>query len=346
MPCHHGYLVNAKPRQTYKPDDDNRAAPAAKGGRHSLVIAAILLAVTGGGSYAVWQQVRGHVIGGEEYRIDPDKIVISPPPAWIRSDVKAEVIRDATFAAPLSLLDGDLTVRMATAFAAHPWVAHVERVSKHYPAGLDVVLTYREPVAMVEVEEGTAALPVDAEGVVLPTDDFAPADAEAYPRIGEIHTAPSGPVGSNWGDARVIGAAQIAAALAGDWQALGVVRIVPGGQRPGRTGVEYVFDLVTAAGTQIRWGRAPGSDLSGELPAAEKILQLKRYAAQNNNSLEATAATWKSATTAPWSPAPAPTSARCRRATNSRAVPLVKLGFPQSRIGARRLFSSVKCRPL
>jgi hypothetical protein len=43
---------------------------------------------------------------------------------------------------------------------------------------------------------------------------------------------------------------------------------------------------VTRSGTQIRWGRAPSSDLPGEVPALEKIEQLKRYAAQNNNSLD------------------------------------------------------------
>ena len=45
---------------------------------------------------------------------------------------------------------------------------------------------------MVEVDGGTAALPVDVDGVVLPTQDFSAADADAYPRIGEIRTTPSG----------------------------------------------------------------------------------------------------------------------------------------------------------
>ena len=39
---------------------------------------------------------------------------------------------------PLSILDDDLTGRIAAAFALHPWVAKVVRVTKHHPAGVDV----------------------------------------------------------------------------------------------------------------------------------------------------------------------------------------------------------------
>ncbi len=278
--------MNAKKRQA---DDSSVAVadkPARRAGGHRMVGAAILLAALAGGSYAVWQQVRGHVMAGEEYQIDPARVTITPPPAWIHADVKSEVLREATFEGPLSLLDGDLTVRMASAFSAHPWVAHVERVSKHFPAGLDVVLSYRKPVAMVEVEGGAGALPVDGDGVVLPTQDFSPADADAYPRIGEIHTTPAGDVGTPWGDECVVGAAQIAAALANDWKTLGVFRIVPAGQKSGRSGVEPVFSLMTHSGAKIGWGRAPATSMPGEVPAVEKIAQLKCYAAQNNGSLE------------------------------------------------------------
>jgi len=280
--------VNAKKRQS---DDSNVAladAPARKrGGARWLVMVVTIVALAIGVSLLVWDQVRDHVRSGSEYQIDAARIVITPPPpAWIHSDIKVEVLHDIAFVGPLSVLDSELTVRMAGAFAAHPWVAHVERVSKRFPAGLDVVLSYRKPVAMVEVEGGTGALPVDADGVLLPTSDFTADDAEAYPRIGEIHTVPAGPAGKPWGDDCVAGAAQIVAALAGDWKALDLFRIVASGQLAGRTGVEPVFHLITRSGTQVRWGRAPTTSLPGEVPAAEKIAQLKRFAAGNNGSLD------------------------------------------------------------
>ena len=244
-----------------KQSDDATVAVATRpskpaGGRSWLPGIALLVALAGGVSYAAWQQVREHVLGANEYQLDPQKIVVSPPPPWIRSDVKAEVIRDAGFNGPLSLLDSELTLRIASAFAAHPWVAHVERVSKRYPAGLEVVLSYRKPVALVEVQ-ANGALPVDANGIVLPTEDFQSSDAEHYPRIGEIHTTPTGPVGTSWGDPCVTGAAQIAAALAADWLELGLFRIVPAGHKTGgRDGAEYAFAILTRSGTKILWGRA------------------------------------------------------------------------------------------
>jgi hypothetical protein len=280
--------VNAKKRQA---DEGGvavaeRPKKASGGGGRWLIAGTILLALLGGGTYAVWQQVRGHVLSGSEYQIDPARIAITPPPAWIHADIAAEVLRDANVDGALSLVDSDLTVRLASAFAAHPWVAHVERVSKHFPSGLDVLLAYRTPVAMVEVENGTAALPVDADGVVLPTQDFSAADAEAYPRIGEIHTTPAGAAGARWGDDNVTGAAQIAAVLAHDWRTLGIFRIVPAGQKPGRSGAEPIFHLITRSGSKITWGRAPSTSMPGEVPAAEKIAQLKRFAAQNGGSLD------------------------------------------------------------
>jgi len=245
-----------------------------------------MLAGIAGGAYAVWQQVRHHVLASSEYLVDPQQIAITPPPRWIHADIRAEAVREASMDGPLSLLDRELTVRVASAFAAHPWVAQVERVSKHYPAGLDVELVYRKPVAMVEVDDGTGVLPIDADAVVLPTSDFTAADAEAYPRIGEIHTTPSGPVGTRWGDDSVLGAAQIATALSEDWKSLGLSRIIPIGKKPGRTGTEPVFALVTTAGTQIYWGRAPSTKLPGELPVGEKLAVLKRHAAQNDGKLD------------------------------------------------------------
>jgi hypothetical protein len=268
------------------PDPVAADSAGAKRGKHWPIAIAVLVLMAGGGSYAVWQQVRSHVLNAAEYQIEPDKITISALPPWIHTDIKKEVLHEAAFDGPLSLVDTELTVHVAGAFAAHPWVAHVNRVSKRFPAGLDVVLLYRRPVAMVEVEKGTGALPVDVEGVVLPTQDFSAEDAEAYLRIGEIRTTPSGATGERWGDPAVTGAAQVAAALADDWKELGIYRIVPSGQRSGKIGVEYIFSLVTRGGMQIRWGRAPATDLPGELPAVEKISQLKRYAKQNNGTLD------------------------------------------------------------
>ena len=155
-------------------------------------------------------------------------------------------------------------------------------MSKHFPSGLEASVVYRRPVAMVEVPDG--ALPVDAEGIVLPTVDFRPGEADRYPRIGGIQSAPAGLVGSSWGDPAVIGAAEIAAAFGDEWQRLDLFRIVPAGLRPGgHGGSEFAFAVFTRNGTRIDWGLAPGTAVSGEPVAAGKVAKLKRFAAEHGS---------------------------------------------------------------
>ena len=201
--------------------------------------------------------------------------------------LKAEVIRDASLDSSLSTLDPELTMRVAQAFRLHPWVAKVQRVSKQYPAAVKVELVYRRPAAMVEVP-GPALLPVDAEGVVLPTDDFSPLDARHYPRIAEIKTSPLGPVGTRWGDTRVSGAASVAAAVADQWERLGLHHIVPSGRQSGAPGGRETdaYELFTNAGTRIDWGRPPGAEISGEAMAAGKVAALLEYAQAHGGSLD------------------------------------------------------------
>ena len=65
------------------------------------------------------------------------------------------------------------------------------------------------------------------------------------------------------------------------------VAIVPAGQKPGRSGVEYIFNLVTARRHASSLGPRSGHRLAGRsCRPCEKIAQLKRYAAQNNGSLD------------------------------------------------------------
>ena len=112
--------------------------------------------------------------------------------------MKADVIADGGLK-ELNLLDPQVTVRVAQAFATHSWVKTVRRVRKHHPARIQVDLEYRRPAAMVEVDLAgeKGLLPVDETGVLLPPSDFSPDQAKEYPRIGIGHTTPAGPVGSS-----------------------------------------------------------------------------------------------------------------------------------------------------
>lgn len=276
--------MSAKKAAPPSPSKIGRLVAAATGKGAVVFGILAIAAILAGGWFFVWGRVHEHVLASPDYRLDPRNITLTAPPRWIHADVKAEVIRDASFDQTLSILEPDLTVRIAQAFALHPWIQRVNRVSKKHPASVEVDVEYREPVAMVEVSGGL--LPVDREGVLLPSDDFSPAAARNYPRISGVNSEPVGPVGTNWGDTHVVGAAKVAAVCAPHWQVLRLYRVVAMPRLAGSVSAsEGGFELYTHAGTQIVWGHAPGKELPSEMPSAEKIRQLVGYA-QEKGSLD------------------------------------------------------------
>ena len=169
------------------------------------------------GTLLVWSYVYPHFRASGLYTITQEKVIITKQPSWIHADIRAEVFRDASLDGLQSNLDDSLAERIARAFRLHPWVADA-KVRKRPPAEVEVDLVYRRPVCMVDQPGGPA--PVDIEGVLLPSDDFSPIEKKSYPRLSGVDTGPVGPAGQRWGDGRVVGGAEIAAALADVWQRL------------------------------------------------------------------------------------------------------------------------------
>jgi hypothetical protein len=229
------------------------------------------------GWYLTWCEVGGHVLACGDYRVTPQEVEITKLPSWIHTDIRAEVFRNASLDGPLSIMDGNLTERMATAFSLHPWVAKVRRVTKYHPARVKVELEYRRPVLMVEVPGGL--LPVDARGALLPSGDFSPVEKSRFPRLVGGETLPLGTTGESWGEARVVGAAEIAALLAPAWEELRLAQIIPyaGSSVGGPDEIAYV--LTTRGGTRIIWGSAPGARAAGEPSPAEKLAALQQQVA-------------------------------------------------------------------
>jgi hypothetical protein len=267
--------------------------------RPFVLVAAVVLAILGGALLIRhrWPEML------PKQALTASAIMVTPQPKWIHGDVKADVIRDAHLT-QLDASDPELTSRMAAAFAAHTWVAEVRRVSKHAGPLVQVQLAYRRPVAMVEVVAGGRAglLPVDGHGVLLPPEDFSPNQAPNYLRIVAAGSKPAGPVGTSWGDPRVLGAARIAAAwnehdaadgdsgeaTPGDsqggiaaWKPIGLYRIQAEGPppQPGRQ-APVSYALVTRQGRHVRWGHAPGEETPGEASASQKIARLIAHVQQ------------------------------------------------------------------
>ncbi|HEY6563756.1 MAG TPA: hypothetical protein VIY86_04630 [Pirellulaceae bacterium] len=219
---------------------------------------------------------------------------IPPVPAWIRSDVRAEVVRDAKLTSHTIQLE-DLTLRVAEAFRMHSWVARVVRVTKEYPNRVSVSLKYRKPVAMVEVIDaagGRGLFPVDVEGYLLPTADFLPAaqpvvPIEKYPRLRTDGLPPTVLPGTPWGDVRIHRGAALAAYAGPHWERLQLFEILGlRGKREGMDPGSPTFEIRTVKGTTILWGHAPGDEITGEATADKKLAQLADFL-QKHGTLDA-----------------------------------------------------------
>jgi hypothetical protein len=248
----------------------------------SLLLVALLLVSLGIGGYYVWRVYGDQILAQGGGRLTADSIHVSQPPEWIRSDVKSEAMLAGSLA-DLNIRQEDLTLRVAQAFSMHSWVAKVKRVSKRHPDRIFVEVVYRRPAAIVEYENDTF-LVVDTEGVLLPSDNFTSDDAAKYPRISAADTAPVGPAGTLWGDARIHSGAQLAAALQRHWRKLGLYRIVAYRGQRDRTGRRIPhFELQTRQKTTILWGQAPGEELAGEPDTDHKVAHLLELVRQKGS---------------------------------------------------------------
>lgn len=215
-----------------------------------------------------------------QYRFEPSQIVVTPPPHWVPHDVVEQVVKRAALPSEMSLLDADVTKRIAAAFERHPWVKGNVRVRTSIPARVEVDVEYREPVAMVSVSNGPKSgfFPIDIDAVVLPGADFPPSEVAKYPVIENVSVGPPGKAGTDWGDVRIVGAARLAVLLKPNWKEFGLKSVrVPSDQESKGAVDELNYQLLTTGGSRIVWGRAPGSRHPGELPAEKKIDRMKFY---------------------------------------------------------------------
>jgi hypothetical protein len=245
----------------------------------------LLLAALGVAGQFAWRRSARMIARHPQYRLTTESIHITPPPAWIRSDIKVEVLRDAGLIGTVSVLDDWETLgrRVKDAFEFHPWVASVERITKRLPAALEIELKYRRPIAAVESRDssGVTFLPIDERGVRLPEGDLTDAERRYLPRISGVTGRPL--VGDVWTDERVLGGARLIAALGDVWRQLKLVEIMAMARpSPNDAAPAYTFEIVTTGGTRIVWGAVPGAEKSaGELTCDEKRRRLLEYANQH-----------------------------------------------------------------
>lgn len=248
------------------------------------VCLAILVGL-GFGAQVLWNRTGPIVARDPAYVLAAERIKITPLPAWIRSDIKSQVLRDSGLVGAVSILDNwdSLARRIKDAFELHPWVASVDRITRRLPGSLDIELKYRRPIAAVESSDrnGVMYLPIDEHAVRLPENDLTETERRYLPRVSGITGRPQ--VGDVWDDPRVIGGARLAAQLADVWQQLRLVEITATLRSNGRNEKpSCVFEIVTSGNTRIIWGATPGQESPiGESPCQEKRQRLLDYAAQH-----------------------------------------------------------------
>ena len=247
-----------------------------------LILAAVLALAAVPAYNALWQRLAPRVIHQPQYLVRPENVSMTPNPDWVTADVLTDVLRSSGLAEDLSVLDPRARDAVEEAFLLHPWIASVDRIEKRYPPALHVDVTFRRPVAVVEVPgpSGAELLPIDGEGTLLPAGDVPEIRRRYLPRVGGIVGRP--PVGQRWPDPRVIGAAELASLLADQWQELHLVDILPSARPEVRgNGRYYLYDFVTRGGTRIVWGAAPSACPSDEDPFPTKLDRLLKFVRQN-----------------------------------------------------------------
>ena len=252
--------------------------------------AGLFLAVTIGliaGAIFLWEGQQGKIVDLAEFQLTQDKIRLTPAPEWAKADLK-DLILNESLESNASILDTQLVPRTANVMQNVGFVEHVHSVRKS-KTGLDIDVTYRHPVGLVELSpvtipewtKGNRAkkimLPVDRFGVVMPKDL---AVGQSWPRI--MIPYPSAPDEltnwTQWPDERIQDAAAISSLFKDVAQSLGLALVV---QDPVlHSGTQIPFDLRFDSGVIIIWGNAPGKELDSEVDAETKMKVIKDIVAQ------------------------------------------------------------------
>jgi hypothetical protein len=216
-----------------------------------------------------------------EYQLDWSAVTLPSNGPPVPADLVDQVRQAGGLPERLSVLDPQLARILAASFSSHPWVASVERVDLSESARIRIDLTYRRPVLMVLT--GRGLYPVDAEGCLLPSQDFQADEIDLYPRLQYAGGDPSVPAGAPWGDPTVTGAAALAGLLTRaetggvPWQKFGLRDIwILAAERSPANDDAVIFGLSTAGDSQIVWGHAPGADAL-EPTAAQKLLKIAQF---------------------------------------------------------------------
>ncbi|MFO0811514.1 MAG: hypothetical protein U0746_23030 [Gemmataceae bacterium] len=195
-----------------------------------VVVALLAAAALLFGLLRLGQFTRARLDAAGHYTLRLHDFRCDAPPGLARDTFLDEVQYLGGLPDSFDSLDKTIAIRLAAAFARHPWVERIDAVTLRPPTAR---LTFRAPVLAV------ADRAVDASGVLLP----AGAPLDGLPVLSGV-APPQVPAGTPWGNADIEDAARAAAALKSFADCLRV------------TAVEATPDGPVFTGSvRIRWGR-------------------------------------------------------------------------------------------
>lgn len=244
-----------------------------------------------------WERYKNRILPPERYQLTADNLQLSPQPSWTSPDLQMMILgdqRDQDYQ-PRSIMDTALVPTVANALQSVGWVEKIDQIRKS-KNGLDVELTYRHPVGMVEINATTMPpasfkgkkavnLHIDRQGVVMAGPHSERPGDHLLISIGNPMYMEQLLSWSQWQDVRVQGAAKIGEALQGRWKQLGFYRLTTFRSRANAHDQRIPFQLWTEPGRKYRvhliWGNPPGEEMANEASAAEKLLAIEQYVQAN-----------------------------------------------------------------
>ncbi|KAA1262330.1 hypothetical protein LF1_48940 [Rubripirellula obstinata] len=229
------------------------------------------------GGYLAWHRWGAQHVAAGLGGVRAEAIQVTEPPMYVRSDVINSVYNDTAMSG-LSLMDRSATSKIAAAFSMHPWVRDVLSVRKLPGGVVDVRLDYRLPVAMTRVYKPQYAssekyyLPIDGEGVLLPSEEFARSETRDFIHIEIPGVDSNNRPGTKFGDRRVEAAAALAEILK-PFREQAEIRSI---QVVGDSRFNDVpqLEIETTDGRRFAWGNPPGLEAPGEATAEMKVQTL------------------------------------------------------------------------
>jgi len=229
-------------------------------------IAAVWIAGTGG-LVAAW------VLGVprlEAYAVDHQRtgsveVRLGKIPPWVEPQLEAMLAETAARSIGTDPIERTDLVNAREALLSTGWFASVDQVRRAGDRAVEVNATFAEPFAVIRDIAGRQDHLVDTQGRLMPRV-FTAGEQEGYVTItGTMYDRPDR-LGMMWAGTDITAALELLALIVDQPWRTQVARIDVTLHRK-----DGSLRIITDRGCTITWGRAPGEESGGDVPARQKL---------------------------------------------------------------------------